>query len=249
MDIKKVYEDGNLTKYVVKGTNSTFMNALRRTIMTRVPCLAIDEVTIYENDSPVFDEMLANRLGLMPIKTDIKGYKEGDSVKMVLEKEGPGIVTSNDIKCTDPKIEITDKKIYLTKLGEGKKIRLEMNAVMKNGSEHAKHQPAIVSYNEVPSIDNKNAHKNTNELMKDVPEGSVELKAGKLFLVDPYNTKIHNQPVNVLEKYGVKIDYSETDFVLTIETTGQLTREEIIKTSLDMMSKRLEEFEKEIKKI
>jgi DNA-directed RNA polymerase subunit D len=150
MNVKKIIEDGNLTKYLIKGTNSTMLNAIRRTIMSDVSCLAIDEITVYENDSPTFDEMLANRLGLLPIKTDLKSYKDGETTKLILEKEGPGIVTSKDIKCTDPKIEITDKKIYITKLGNEKRIKLEMTAIMKNGREHAKHQPAIIAYNEVP---------------------------------------------------------------------------------------------------
>jgi DNA-directed RNA polymerase alpha subunit len=64
------------------------MNALRRTIMVDVPCLAIEEVNFYENTGIIFDEMLANRLGLLPIKTDTKSYKKGDKVKLVLEKEG-----------------------------------------------------------------------------------------------------------------------------------------------------------------
>ncbi len=249
MDIKKVFEEGNVTKYLVKDTNTAFMNSLRRTIMSKIPCLAIDEVTFYENDSPIFDEMLANRLGLLPIKTDLKNYKEGESVKLILEKEGPGIVTSKDIKCTDPKIEIIDKKIYLTKLGPEKKLRLEMSAIMKTGLEHVKHQPAIISYNELPSIDNNKTHKNITELMKSVPEGSVESKAGKLFLLDPYNIKLHDQPVNILEKFGVEIIYSNDEFVLTIETTGQLTREEIIKKALEVLNEKLEELSKEIKKL
>ena len=130
MDIKKVFEDGNVTKYLVKGTNYTFMNTIRRTIMINVPCLAIEEVQMYENDSPVFDEMLANRLGLLPIKTDVKTYKKGDTVKLVLEKTGPAIVTSKDIKCTDPKIEIIDKKIMITKLGKDQNLKLEMMVML-----------------------------------------------------------------------------------------------------------------------
>ncbi|MDD4250718.1 MAG: DNA-directed RNA polymerase subunit D [Candidatus ainarchaeum sp.] len=249
MDIKKVYEDGNLAKYLIKGVNIAMMNSLRRTIMSDVPCLAIDEVTFYENDSPLFDEMLANRLGLLPIKTDLKSYKEGESVKLILEKEGPGIVTSKDIKCTDPKIEIIDQKIYLTRLGNEKRIKMEMSAIMKNGSQHVKHQPAIISYNELPIIDNTKTHSDVTALMKELPIGSVELKAGKLFLLDPYNIKFHDQPINILEKYGINVNYSENEFILTIETTGQLTKEEIINSAVSVMDKKLEELLKEVKKL
>ena len=141
MDIKKIYEKDSITKYLVKGTNYTFINTLRRTMMSSVPCLAIDKVHIYENDSVVFDEMLANRLGLLTIKTDTKTYKKGDTVKLVLEKTGPCVVTSKDIKCTDPKIEIIDKKIIIAKLCKEHNLKLEMTATMSTGEEHAKYQP------------------------------------------------------------------------------------------------------------
>jgi DNA-directed RNA polymerase subunit D len=249
MDIKKVYENGTITKYLVKGTSAAFMNSIRRTAITNVACLAIDEVTFYDNDSPVFDEMLTNRLGLLPIKTDLKTYKENDTVKLILEKEGPGIVTSKDIKCTDPKIEIADKKIYITKLPENGKIKLEMKAVMQNGLNHAKHQPGIISYNEVVTIDNNTVPKDTKDLMKELPTGSVELKAGKLFFMDPYNTKFHNQPINILEKHGVEVIYSDNEFVLNVETTGQLTKEEIIVKSLESLNNGFEELKKEIAKL
>jgi DNA-directed RNA polymerase subunit D len=249
MDIKKVHENGTITKYLIKGTSTAFMNSMRRTLITNVPCLAVDEVTFYNNDSPVFDEMLTNRLGLLPIKTDLKSYKEGDEVKLILEKEGPGAVTSKDIKCTDPKIEIVDKKIYITNLPENGKLKLEMKAIMKTGLTHAKHQPGIISYNEVVNIDNSTVPKDTKELMSELPEGSVEVKAGKLFFLDQYNIKFHNQPINILEKHGVEVIYSDNEFILTVETTGQLTKEEMILKSLETLTSGFDDLSKEVSKI
>jgi len=249
MDIKKVYEEGNLTKYLVKGVTPAFMNAIRRTIINNVPCLAVDEVTFYENDSVIFDEMLANRLGLLPIKTDVKTYKLGDTVKLVLEKAGPCDVTSKDIKCTDPKIEIIDKKLIITKLGKDEKIKLEMTAKMSVGSEHARFQSAIVSFNEVPKINNDVSHKNTKALIEAMPTGTIEEKAGKLFLLDPYNIKTQNQFANILEKFEVEIEYVKDEFVLSLETTGQLSSKEVIASSLNQLNEKLEEMSKEVKKI
>lgn len=250
MDIKKIYQEESLEKYLIKGVTPVFMNTLRRTIMTSVPCLAVDEVTFYENNSVVFDEMLANRLGLLPIKTDAKEYKEGDKVKLILEKEGPAIVTSKDIKCTDPKIEIVDKKIYITKLGKGQKLKVEMSALMDTGKKHAKFQPAIVSYNELPFIDNENSKvKNAKELVEDMPEGTIELKAGKLFLLDPYNTSTQNQFVDILTKHGAKLAYSNNEFILTIESTGQLSSKELIDSAVQEIKKNLEELEEGLGKL
>jgi DNA-directed RNA polymerase subunit D len=248
MDISKVYEKDEITKYLIKGVNHTLMNTIRRTIMTNVPCLAIETVHIYDNDSVIFDEMLANRLGLLPIKTDIKTYKKDDTVKLVLEKTGPCVVTSKDIKCTDPKIEITDKKIIITKLGKDQNIKLEMTAVMKAGEQHARHQPAIVSYNEVLEINNDKSY-DTKAILAEAPKGSLEVKAGKLFFTDPYNTEHQNQPLDILKKHGVKMDYSKTDFILTIESTGQLTPKEVLETAIVQLEDNLSEIEKQLDKL
>jgi DNA-directed RNA polymerase subunit D len=249
MDVKKVYDENQVTKYLIKGVTPAFINSFRRSIMTNVSCLAIDEVTFYENDSVLFDELLGNRLGLIPIKTDLKSYKKGDKVKLILEKEGPGIVTSKDIKCTDPKIEIIDKEIYIAKLGKNDLLKLEMTAVMSTGKEHARFQPALVSFNELAVIKNDGEVKDLKKLMVDLPSNSVESKAGKLFLMDPYNIKIQNPPIDILEKHGVKVEFIKNEYVFTIETTGQLEKEEVINLALDSLNEKLNELKTKLDKI
>ena len=53
--------------------DESLANAVRRSV-AEVPTLAIDEVEIYKNDSPLYDEMLALRLGLVPLKTEKGNY-------------------------------------------------------------------------------------------------------------------------------------------------------------------------------
>lgn len=45
------------------------VNAIQRSIMTNVDTLAIDLVEIHMNDSPIKDEMIAHRLGLIPFNS------------------------------------------------------------------------------------------------------------------------------------------------------------------------------------
>jgi DNA-directed RNA polymerase alpha subunit len=85
--------------------------------------------------------------------------------------------------------------------------------------------------------------------MQELPKNSVEEKAGKLFFTDPYNIKIQNQPVNVLEKYGIEVEYSKDEFVLTIETIGQLTTQEVVNSATEYLQAKFEEFRKEIEKL
>ena len=55
----------------VTGVTPGFLNSIRRTLMALVPKLAIEDVTIYDNTSALFDEMVAHRLGLLPVPTDL----------------------------------------------------------------------------------------------------------------------------------------------------------------------------------
>ncbi|CAM6089621.1 unnamed protein product [Calypogeia fissa] len=60
----------DLVKFELRGTHSSFANALRRVMLAEVPTLAIDLVQIECNDSVLDDEYLAHRLGLIPIASE-----------------------------------------------------------------------------------------------------------------------------------------------------------------------------------
>src|SRR6056297_1998188 len=69
-------------------------NAIRRYIY-RIPILAIDEVEISKNDSPLYDETLAHRIGLIPIKTNKSTSKE---YEVSLKVKGEKTVYSGDLQ-------------------------------------------------------------------------------------------------------------------------------------------------------
>jgi len=54
----------------IKGIDAPFANALRRILIAEVPTIAFDKAVIYQNTSILQDEVLAHRLGLIPIKID-----------------------------------------------------------------------------------------------------------------------------------------------------------------------------------
>lgn len=65
------------------GIDAPIANALRRILLSEVPTMAIENVFIHDNSSIIHDEMLAHRLGLVPLNIDpslFKTYKKGEAV-------------------------------------------------------------------------------------------------------------------------------------------------------------------------
>lgn len=71
-------KDDSIT-FDLKNADVSLANALRRILVAEVPTMAVDLVEIEENNSVLFDEFLAHRLGLIPLvstEVDRFNYKE-----------------------------------------------------------------------------------------------------------------------------------------------------------------------------
>ena len=60
----------------IKGVDPTIVNTLRRIMIAEVPTMAIETVMINQNTSIIPDEVLAHRLGLIPILADANNFIE-----------------------------------------------------------------------------------------------------------------------------------------------------------------------------
>ncbi len=54
----------------LSGVDAPVANALRRILLSEIPTMAIEKVLLFQNTSVIQDEVLAHRLGLIPIKVD-----------------------------------------------------------------------------------------------------------------------------------------------------------------------------------
>ncbi|EXJ88297.1 DNA-directed RNA polymerase I and III subunit RPAC1 [Capronia coronata CBS 617.96] len=57
------------------GVDASIANAFRRILIAEVPTLAIEKVYVQNNTSVIADEVLAHRLGLIPLKGSIEGLR------------------------------------------------------------------------------------------------------------------------------------------------------------------------------
>ena len=145
-------------KFSVDGVKPSFASALRRIMISEIPTMAIEFVDFKRNDSAIPDEVVANRMGLIPLTFDEKMYRmkkdckcegkgcSGCQVSLVLKKKGPAIVYSGDMKSTDKSVQPVYDKIPITELFEGQAIEFEATAQLGVGRDHAKWQGAVVGY-------------------------------------------------------------------------------------------------------
>lgn len=166
MEIKLVenQEKKNRLTFSLKGADTAYANTLRRIMGFEVPVMAIEDVEFRKNTSILYDEMIAHRLGLIPLSTDLKSYNmmseckckgagcASCTVKLVLKVQGPCTVYASDIKSKDPEIKPIFGKMPIVKLLEGQELEFEATAVLGQGKEHSKWATGLVYY-KMPNVD------------------------------------------------------------------------------------------------
>ena len=126
MKVNILQMEDNYAQIEFKDVNYSFVNSVRRSLASMVPCLALHEIDFhmgslgsyvdeesgdereYESISAMFNEIVAHRLGMLPIPTDEKtieafGDSIGDDSKQPdimysLHKQGPCTVYSGDLE-------------------------------------------------------------------------------------------------------------------------------------------------------
>lgn len=195
-------------------------NAIRRSLL-EVPIMAIDEVEIAQNDSALFDEILAHRLGLVPIKTE-KTIKE---TKFKLKEVGPKRVYSTDLK---PSVG-TDYKLPITLLDNEQEIQLVAIARIGRGIEHIKYSPGLMYYRH-------NVDKDIVNFVNVDENGKVS-----------YDEKELKEKCNEDQAEKIKKLKEVNELLVCLESWGQLDVKKIFTEAIDILDKNLTELNKAVK--
>jgi len=177
MKVEILSQKYNELVFTIEGINNVIANTIRRVIIAEVPTLAIDEVEFVKNQTPLYDEILAHRIGLVPIKTDLKAYslkeeasgKATTELKFTLKTKGPKTVYSGELKSKDPVCIPVYDNIPIAVLLKDKELVMEATAVLGRGKEHMKFSPGLCHYVNAPvKFKNLDDLKNENqELSRD----------------------------------------------------------------------------------
>jgi len=201
--------------------SSSLANAIRRSVLG-IPVMAIDEVEIFKNDSALYDEIIAHRLGLIPIKTE-KAIKQ---TKFKLKEAGPKIVYSSELK---PSTGV-DLKLPIVILDNEQELEIVCNAKLGTGNEHIKYSPGLIFYRH-----------NIDEQLLDFlhVDGSGKVSFNEEELKDKGVSE------ELFEKIRKVKDVNEIEF--NIEGWGQIEVKDIFLKSIKVLDENLDELGKAVK--
>ncbi len=254
MKISKLSSEDNILKILIEDTNPEFVNSLRRAIVSEVPVLAIEDVYFLKNKSALYDEMLALRLGLIPLKTDLKSYNLQEEcsckgkgcakcqVKLSLNVVGPCNVYAKDIVSSDPSVIPIYPDMIIIKLLKDQEISLDAVAVLGRGANHAKWCAGLAYYQEVPEINISSgiSPKDSQICIKHCPRNVFELKDKKLVVKNNLACNLCKSCQDRTNN-AVAITGDKSKYIFILESWGQLSPKEILSKATELVTKKLKE--------
>lgn len=218
--------------------NVSLANAIRRSV-GEISILAIDECDIYKNDSVLYDEIIAHRLGLLSLKNQKMKADQTVEMKMKAKGKGDGVeIFAGEI---DGDIVYPETPIVL--LGEGQALELVARARAGKGIDHAKFMPGLAHYKHLAKIKISGEGEKQTELVELYPD-AFEMFGEKV--------KVKNAAACDLDEDDVK-DYSgveisfDNNLVFTIESWGQIEAKDIFTEACKALKGNLSEVAKAIK--
>ena len=235
--------------------SETLANSIRRSVL-EIPILAIDEVEFFKNDSALYDEIIAHRLGLVPLVTE-KTFTEREkcsckgkgcskcSVDLKIKAKGPCVVYAKELK---GKAKVIYEKIPIVILDKEQELELVARARLGKGIEHIKFSPGLVYYRNLAKII---VDKECDECLKCVeacPQKILSIK-NKKAEINSYNCDLCEACVEACKQHGKNAIKAEktNELVFFIESWGQIKAEEIFIKEIEQIQDNLKELGKEIK--
>ena len=271
MQIEIVEMEDTRAKFILKNSSPAMANALRRTMLQDIPKMAIDKVDFhlgpimqddkeYESVTSLFDEIIAHRLGLVPVPTTDQFTFQKDcscggvgcpgcSIMSSLNKVGPGTVLSGDLlPLGDSSLKVKDEFIPIVELTDSQAVLIYATAVMGTAKQHVKWQAAFgVGYSYMPVIEidaAKAADSDVRDYAVKTYPGLFKAEDGKLVVDDIYRASRYGKAIQqdpVLQDV-VSIDWDDSNFIFKFETDGSLTAQQVLDKAVEILEATASEF-------
>ena len=218
--------------------SESLTNAIRRYV-NHILVLAVDELEISRNDSPLYDETIAHRVGLIPLKKS----RSNEKTKVNLSVKREGSVYSGDIGGVD----IVYKDIPLTTLDKGQELEFTGTVKYGIGAEHAKFSPGLLFYrNSAEIIMDKEF---LDDIKRSAPDANIKEKGGKIIITDNGKKDLTDFCEGLAQKKKKKVEIAfQKEMIITVESFGQMEAKEVFKESINTLKKDLNSVAKAINK-
>lgn len=243
-------------RFLLSGVTAAFANGIRRACMSEVPILAIDEISLYDNTSVLFDEQISLRLGEVPLKAeDLNLFSRpedcvcggtgcpGCRIDFMLSSEGPGMVYSRDIQFTDPGVKPAFDKIPIVILGEGEKLVIEGFATKRVGKDHSKWQAGtLCGYKNLPSIEIGECN-GCGKCIEVCPRDVLVLEGDRAKATNILECSLCKLCTDACEAGAIKLTPVLDSFVVSIESSGTIAAKELVARAAQEIRARAEDLD------
>lgn len=259
MKVELIQLEEDRIRFLLSGATAAFANGLRRACMSEVPTLAIDEISLYDNTSVLFDEQIGLRIGMIPLQVeDLDLFSEpeecqcggegcpGCRIDFMLSAEGPGMVYSRDLQFTDPGVRPAFDKIPIVILGEGEKLVIEGYATKHAGREHSKWQSGtLCGYKNLPAIEIGDCS-GCGKCVEVCPREVLVLEDGRAKATNILECSLCKLCIEECDAGAIKVVPVLDSFVLSIETSGCMPVKELVARASDGIRKRAETLDRKL---
>jgi DNA-directed RNA polymerase subunit D len=270
MQIEIVEMEDRKAKFILRNSSPAMANALRRTMLQDIPKMAIDKVEFhlgpimqddkeYESVTSLFDEIIAHRLGLIPVPTTDQFTFQKDcscggvgcpgcTIMYSLNKVGPGTVLSGDLMpLGDSTLKVKDEAIPIVELTDTQAVLIYATAVMGTAKQHVKWQAAFgVGYSYMPTVKINPDRAGVAEVQEAAASypGLFKVEGGKLVVDDIYRACTYGKAVeqDPALQDAVTVEWDDTAFVFKYETDGSLTARQVLDKAVEILEQKAEEF-------
>ncbi|MDI9642426.1 MAG: DNA-directed RNA polymerase subunit D [Archaeoglobaceae archaeon] len=259
--IEIVKEEESKIIFKLHDASPALANSIRRAMKSLVPVLAIDYVDFYVNSSGFYDEMIAHRLAMLPIKTDLSRFKMREEcvcegvgcpncqISFRLNVEGPKVVYAKDFISDDPEIHFAFEDIPVLELFSGQQLMIEAVARLGRGKEHSKFQPVSACYYRIiPDIEINEKCDLCKNCISACPRSIFEEREGKIAVKNPENCSLCMECIRSCEPKAIRI-VEKNDYLFVAEGTGALPVKEVLFKAITILKEKAENFNKSLSEI
>jgi len=277
MKVKVLEMDDYYAQIEFKDVNYSFVNSVRRSLVSMVPCLALHEIDFhmgslgsyvdeesgdereYESISAMFNEIVAHRIGMLPVPTDEKtieafGDSIGDDSKQPdimysLHKQGPCTVYSGDLEPVsgDNSIVIPETNVPIVKLAEGQAILIYAKAKMGNAQKHTKWQCVVAPrFYQAPTI-TVSSGKGSKAIFDIIGKKDFKKKGKSHVMDNPIKAHAALKKLEQLwndkeAKESMEVTSKKDHFIFEFETNGAMKAKLALEQALKALDGHCNEF-------